>query len=320
MEDAEKVDPKLARTLILEELFDLELYKRLLGISDGNLRQMLEELIPIEAKHAAFWQDFFGKKIERLDVGRRLKLALIVGICRLFGTTAIHLTLEATEIYGLRKYLSVWKIYKGFPLEKAVREILTDEFQHEDRIVSEQVERKINPEKIRNIFLGFNDGLVEILGAVSGFFAAFGETASVLIASSTVAVAGSLSMAAGVYASSSSEKEVLTMERGKARFLGAASNADQDEGRPLGLAFIVGISYFIGAIVPIVPVLFGARSIAVSLIMAGGMIILVSLVLAFLSGMEIKRRILTNLVIIALAVGVTYAIGVLAKNIWGIAV
>lgn len=320
MEDAEKVDPKLARTLILEELFDLELYKRLLGISEGNLRQMLEELIPIEAKHVAFWQDFFGKKIERLDVGRRLKLALIVGICRLLGTTAIDLTLEATEIYGLRKYLSVWKIYKDLPLEMAVREILTDEFQHEDRIVSERVERKINPEKIRNIFLGFNDGLVEILGAVSGFFAAFGETSSVLIASSTVAVAGSLSMAAGVFASSSSEKEVLTMERGKARFLGAASDADQDEGGPLGLGLLVGISYFIGAMVPIVPVLFGARSIVVSLIMAGGMIILVSLVLAFLSGMEIKRRILTNLVIITLAVGVTYAIGVLAKNLWGIAV
>ena len=42
-------------------------------------------------------------------------------------------------------------------------------------LVTALTERKINAEKIRNIFLGLNDGLVEILGAVSGFFGAFGE-------------------------------------------------------------------------------------------------------------------------------------------------
>ena len=36
-------------------------------------------------------------------------------------------------------------------------------------------ERRINPERVRNIFLGLNDGLVEILGAVTGFFGAFGD-------------------------------------------------------------------------------------------------------------------------------------------------
>jgi VIT1/CCC1 family predicted Fe2+/Mn2+ transporter len=44
-----------------------------------------------------------------------------------------------------------------------------DEFKHEDVLVTALTERKINAEKIRNIFLGLNEGLVEILGAVSGF-------------------------------------------------------------------------------------------------------------------------------------------------------
>ena len=66
---------------------------------------------------------------------------------------------------------------------------------------------KINPEKIRNIFLGLNDGLVEILGAVSGFFGAFGSTTMVLIAASTSAVAGALSMAAGEYVSVHSQSD-----------------------------------------------------------------------------------------------------------------
>ena len=68
------------------------------------------------------------------------------------------------------------------------------------------------------------------------------------------------------------------------------------------------------------PVLFGAKDALVSVLTAGTMVILVSSILAFLSGMEMKRRILLNLVIITVAVSVSYAIGLAAKQIWGIAV
>jgi hypothetical protein len=40
--------------------------------------------------------------IERLDLGRRLKLRLITLIC-LSGSSAIHLVVEAIEVYGLRE-------------------------------------------------------------------------------------------------------------------------------------------------------------------------------------------------------------------------
>lgn len=50
------------------------------------------------------------------------------------------------------------------------------------------------------------------------------------------------------------------------------------------------------------------------------MIVLVSVILAFLSGMEMKRRVVTNLVIIAAAVGITFAIGLLTKLIRGVSV
>ena len=71
---------------------------------------------------------------------------------------------------------------------------------------------------------------------------------------------------------------------------------------------------------PVLPVLFGAKDALVSVLTAGTMVILVSSILAFLSGMEMKRRILLNLVIITVAVSVSYAIGLAAKQIWGIAV
>jgi VIT1/CCC1 family predicted Fe2+/Mn2+ transporter len=44
------------------------------------------------------------------------------------------------------------------------------------------------------------------------------------------------------------------------------------------------------------------------------------MLLAFLSGMNIRRRVLTNIVIIAAAVGITYAIGRMVKDLFGIAV
>jgi hypothetical protein len=46
----------------------------------------------------------------------------------------------------------------------------------------------------------------------------------------------------------------------------------------------------------------------------------VSMLLAFLSGMDIRRRIATNIVIIAAAVDITYAIGLAVKDLFGIAV
>ena len=90
--------------------------------------------------------------------------------------------------------------------------------------------------------------------------------------------------------------------------------------QPLSSALFVGGAYVIGALVPVLPVLFGAKDALVSVLTAGTMVILVSTILAFLSGMEMKRRILLNLVIITVAVSVTYAIGLAAKQLWGIAV
>jgi VIT1/CCC1 family predicted Fe2+/Mn2+ transporter len=312
-------DPSLARALILDELFDLSLYRALYDISgDHESRSTLNDLITVETKHLAFWQKFFGYKLDRLDWGRRLKLQITLLACRLLGTTGIHLVLEAIEVHGIRKYLALWKEYQQQPLGEALRGILMDEFKHEDVLVTALTQRKINAEKIRNIFLGLNDGLVEILGAVSGFFGAFGSATTVLIAASTTAVAGALSMAAGAFLALNSEKEVKTTEIAKKIFLGEETEVSPMEESPLGSALIVGTAYMIGAMVPVLPVLIGANDALFSVITAGLMVIVVSTILSFLSGMDVKRRIILNLAIITVAVSVTYGIGMLAKEVWGI--
>ena len=97
----------------------------------------------------------------------------MIAVARVFGAPAIHLILEAIEVFGVRKYLTVWRQYEHGPLGAAVREVLEDEFKHEDAVVTAESDRQISPQRVRDIFLGLNDGLVEILGAVSGFFGAF---------------------------------------------------------------------------------------------------------------------------------------------------
>ena len=313
-------DAALAERLVLDELFDLSLYRALREHAGPDARRTLDELIPIEARHFAFWQKFFGLERDRLDLGRRLKLRFLVVVARVFGALGIEMILEAIEVYGIRKYLFVWDAYRDGPLGAAMREILEDEFRHEDEVVSQLSEHRISPQRIRDIFLGLNDGLVEILGAVSGFFAALGSPATVLLAALTTAVAGAFSMAAGAYVATGSEEEVERTERRRSAFLkrqDSSSAAAEGESALLS-ATVVGVSYLVGAFVPVLPVVLGAKSVLASAIVGGAMAMGVSFVLAFLSGMEVRRRVLMNLAIVAAAVAVTFASGKLLSAAFGL--
>ena len=321
MTTSHRYDPKLAQTLILDELFDLSLYKALREIShDTQTQQTLDELIRVETGHLEFWQKFFDLRVARLNLSRRLKLMFMRFVCRVFGSIAVHLTLEAIEVYGVRKYLTLWKSYRGAPLGEALQNILMDEIKHEDVLVTNLTDHRINAEQIRNIFLGLNDGLVEILGAVSGFFGAFSNPATVLMAASTTAVAGALSMGAGAFLALNSEREVKATTALKKHFIGEVTSETDIPEQPIRAALVVGTSYFFGALVPVVPVVFGAQDVGFSILTAGIVIVLVSMILAFLSGMSVLRRITLNLAIVSVAVITTYLIGLLAKTVWGISV
>ena len=91
-------DPKLAQQLVLDELFDLSLYKALRSVTQPDVHHTLDELIKVETSHLAFWQKFFNLNLDELNLGRRIKLSFMMLICRIFGSTAVHLVLEAIEV------------------------------------------------------------------------------------------------------------------------------------------------------------------------------------------------------------------------------
>lgn len=309
-------DYAFKKSLLLDELFDLALYREFAKIAEGDTKKILQELIPIEEKHFAFWQEILGEKKCVLSWNRRIWLWFLKTLGCFGGDFVLQLILEATEVYGIKKHLTLWKIYKGTPFGEKIHEILEDEFRHEDAVVSKLAGKSIKPERIRNIFLGLNDGLVEITGAVSGFFAAFQDPETVLIAGVTVAFAGSLSMGAGVYVAVSSEEEVRGIEREKKRFLRGEESVDGQNSFLSGI--LVGASYFLGALVPVLPLVLGAGNIWFSVGAALCTSLLVSFVLALLSGMNIRRRIAINISLVLLAMGVTYLVGTFAQSQWGI--
>lgn len=311
----------LGRQLVMGELFDLSLYRVLRRRASGDIAGLLDELIGVEERHLAFWKDFFQINEARLSFPLRVRLVLFSGFAKVFGDAGVSLLLEAIEINGIRKYLEVWNLYQDQELGQKVRQILNDELKHEDAIVSDTIKRQVHPERIRDVFLGLNDGLVEILGAVSGFYVTFQSLSAVLVAALTVAIAGAFSMAAGVFVAVGSEREAEGVEQAKRRYLSEQSRETIPENsHPFGSALVVGISYLFGAVIPILPVFFGAKSVLASLIVSGVIVIVVSFLLAFLSGMDAKRRIVLNLVILSLAVGVTAFVGTIARQLFGIQV
>lgn len=316
-----KTKAEIGANLILDELFDLTLYRGMRVHAKEDFALLLDDLIETERRHLLFWEGCFGVTQLTLDFPRRFKLHLLLFIARIFGRNGAHLIIEAIEVFGIRKYLSLWKKYKDEELGTHIAGILRDELAHEDWIVSRYQSRTISPARVRSVFLGFNDGSVEILGVVSGFFVVFSSSESVLIAGATVAVAGAVSMAAGAYVASSSEIEIQAIDEDKNNFLGQTIEKDEVHNESaLLLAIVVGVSYFVGAFIPILPVVLGATGPIPSILASGVAILCVSYVIAFLSGMNVRRRILMNLFFIFAAVSISSTIGYVVRNLWGIAV
>jgi len=99
---------------------------------------------------------------------------------------------------------------------------------------------------------------------------------------------------------------------------GSAGEKQSHSSSAVESAVVVGLSYLFGAMVPVLPVLLGAANIFWSLAFAALVMVVISTVIAFLSGMRMKKRIVTNLIILVIAVGVTYAVGLLARSVSGL--
>ena len=194
-----------------DELHDLMLYKELSNIySDVAIKEKLSSLSAIEGSHMRYWMKIMekrGQKPKNTVKGWRIKLFAFLS--RIMGVGFIMQVFEAAEQAAVGKYIGFLVDSDLTDDEKEqLRGIIGDELEHESFFAEQKVSRFNVIENIRDILFGMNDGLVEVLAAVSGFAGIYPLPALVALAGFVVGIAGTLSMAAGAYVSSKSERGV----------------------------------------------------------------------------------------------------------------
>nr|WP_206205769.1 VIT1/CCC1 transporter family protein [Thermococcus sp. Bubb.Bath] len=204
---------ELATKFYEDEYADSVLYAQLAkGEKDGRIKEEFLRLSQIESKHAKFWHDFLesrGVEPPRPKV-RRLHIVSVRLLRRLLGPGAVASLLEMGENSAIQKYFRYLTKYaedlSGGEMER-LKEVIIDELEHERFF--EESKRRFHAENIRDLVLGMNDGLVEILGAVTGLSAVYANAPKLVgISGLIVGVAGSLSMGIGAFISVRSQRQV----------------------------------------------------------------------------------------------------------------
>jgi VIT1/CCC1 family predicted Fe2+/Mn2+ transporter len=144
---------------------------------------------------------------------------------------------------------------------------------------------------LRDIILGGQDGLVNVLGVTLGVAAASGDTRIVLAAGLAATFAESFSMAAVAYTSSITGSHALTD------------------------ALIVGVSAIFGSIIPIVPFAFFSISlgIKVAVFISAIFLFLLGIYKARVIGLNLGREGLKITVIGLAAASIGYLVGLIFK-------
>lgn len=278
-----------------------------------GLRSLLEEFVKKEEKHMEVWESLLNEEnifptAPSLVLPRAMAFR---SLGRLFGTPFMVKLLERNEENGLGAYEKAHKarVFNARGM-RALEWIMRDERVHEKKLLERITSYESNLDYIKAIILGLNDGLVEILAAVAGLAALATGSTVVVIGGIIVGISGTLSMAGGAYLAFKSQNivsEAVEEDSGK---------KEEKRTDPLRDAYYTGLFYFLGALVPILPFLFGATSyygIALSILLDAIVLVIASIVIGVISGTSIKRRIFEMLVISIGAAMITIAVGTFAR-------
>ena len=234
------------------------------------------------------------KSLTQTDVKpRRFYAFFFYLIAKLLGLTFGIKLLEMNETDASQTYALLSGDYPQ------VAEFVRDEEAHEQALIGMINEEKLN--YLGSIVLGLNDALVELTGALAGFTFAFQNTQLIAVTGLIMGISASFSMAASEYLSTVNE----TGDRKKA-------------GKS---ALYTGIAYVFTVVELILPYLLIANpfvSLGVCLAVAVLVILAFNFYTSVAKSTPFKRRFF-EMVFISLGVSaVSFGIGLLVKNVFGI--
>ncbi len=311
----------------IDEMKDSTLYKALAKIEkDEDIKKELLKLSSMEKGHADFWKTFLLSRGVKV---KEYKPSFIIGLYRvlrkIFGLAFTSKVMEMGEAKAIRKY---YEFYQKADIseeeKKQIEKIIEDELLHEDVFHKMSSSEKI--EHIRDVFLGMNDGLVEILATVAGLTGAYsGNPYIVGIIGSIVGISGMLSMVIGTYISVKNQRQVKEQKIFENRVLHELLNQkmgiEETLENPLKAAYYTGLFYLLGTILTVFPFFLGLNSTSALLTSATAAIIawiISGFIVALTSGLSATRKILEMLITGLGAATITYTIGSLISSILGI--
>ncbi len=282
-----------------EEFKDSLLYRTLAdGERDEDLRREFIRIHSIEARHADFWRRFLesrGVRPGRVRVGR---LSLwMVRLLRRISPALTSSLLEFNEMSAIIRYYDFFRAYELSDGEREeLREIIVDEIEHE-RFFSGK-KRLFGAENVRDMVLGINDGLVEILGVVTGLSAVYVSRPDLVgMSGLVVGVAGALSMASGSFISVRSQRQVNeTRVRLKAilrELRGESIEVEEVRESELKSAIYTGTAYLCGVALPVIPYFLAettAEALPLSLLLSAALLAIVGSLISLLSGIPLKKK------------------------------
>ena len=301
-----------------DELSDYALYESTeRHEKDPVLKKLVGKLKKTELRHAMVWAGLLGIRDVRslgMPLSIRMKVGFYVLVRRFMGIAFVTKLLERHESEGLNGYklLAEGEGFSPAALRK-IRSIIKDEEEHEKVLLMQTQKHEAMLNYTRSIVFGMNDGLVEILAVIAGVAMVATTSFVVALTGIIVGIAGTLSMAAGAYISSKSEKVVehaLEKER-------AMPTSPRKE------AYYTGIFYFVGALIATYPFILGISGyagIAVSVVSVSAVLAIASALIAVMSDTGIRTRVLE---MISISLGTAFAtalIGFVVRTVFGVVI
>ncbi len=202
-------ETKVALHFYTDERSSSRLYAWLAGSEkDQSVRARFTELARVETLHAAFWRRFLLKRGITTSEPSWLSFAWTRLLRRLLGTRRYLSLLEISEATAVESY---YQFLNSATLEEDektdIARLIEDELGHEEELESQS--SALPKDNVRDFVMGMNDGLVELLGAVTGLSAVYPLRPQVVgINGLVVGLAGALSMAIGTWVSVRSQRQV----------------------------------------------------------------------------------------------------------------
>ena len=282
-------DIKIIESFQKNEITEHFIYMKLAKIvKDKNNSQLLERIGNEEKAHYDYWKTFTGADVKP----NKFRIIWFFWIARILGLTFGIKLMERGESGAQVAYS---KILVKIPDAK---QIMEDEHEHEGQLIDMIDEESL--QYVGSIVLGLNDALVELTGALAGLSLAFQNAKVIAMAGLITGIAAGFSMASSDY---------------------LAKKAEGSEKNAFKSAIYTGVAYMITTALLVIPyILLNQYFVCLmfTLIIAILIIFCFNFYISVAKDLNFKRR-FVEMALISLGVAaLTFGIGYLVKQAFGI--